>query len=284
MKKQRLKISYSPTVLLYLLFAMVRGSHLSAISYAITVFIHETTHYVAAIKRGYRCENLEITLCGAVLYGDFEVMNRRDEIFVALSAPLVNLILAVLLTALWWIIPQSYIYTYELVLANAGMAFSNLLPCYPLDGGRAYLAAMRYRLGDFKTLKSIKRNNIVLGSACIVAFIYTLFFAQVNISIGFFGAFVLMNGFTERNSKKIYSRLTFSEMVRKLPERGIETSVIAFDSETSLYSVYKECGFGRLWVIDIYRNGKKTRSVSVFELEEKLFSSPPSTKLSCFLV
>lgn len=277
-----MKISFSPTLLLYLIFALGLGEWKRAIAYILTVFMHEVTHYAVATKRGYLCQRLEISLCGAVLYGDFEVMGRRDELFVALSAPLLNAVVALGFTALWWIFPISYVWTEELVFANFGMAFCNLFPCYPLDGGRAVFAVMRAKFGGKKAFSVIRRNNVVFGVISAVIFAVTAFSGKVNFSAGMFGLCLLWDGTLGKQIKNVYCRKTFCDYKEKLL-KGAETAILSFDSSVSLYSAYKECGFGKLWLIDIYSSGKKAVTVTVFELEKALFSAPAGTKLDVFL-
>lgn len=101
----------------------------------ITVILHEACHYFAAKKRGYAATGFTVMPYGAVLSIDGGLCDS-DLFAVALAGPAGNLFIAIVLLALWWILPASYPYTLELFRANIAVAAFNLLPLYPLDGSR----------------------------------------------------------------------------------------------------------------------------------------------------
>jgi len=58
-----------------------------------------------------------------------------------LAGPLGNIVLAIVLSSLLWLFPQFFLVVEILVVANAVPGILNLLPIYPLDGGKIlYLA------------------------------------------------------------------------------------------------------------------------------------------------
>lgn len=283
MKKKGIEIELSPALLLYFVFALGLGAWLKALSYVLTVIFHELIHYLAAVRRGYECKRLEIGLFGAVLYGDFEILSVKDEVFVALSAPLCNLLVGVVLTAGWWAFPESYAYTSELAFANFGMALGNLLPCYPLDGGRAYTAALRAKISRKKVFSALRKMNFAFGIALIATFFITIIKSQANFSLLIFSFSLICDGFLKKVTNPPYSKTTFESQREKLLKKGAAATVLSFGADVPLYAAYKECGSGRLWLIDIYRAGKRAKTVTIFELERAVFSCPAGTTLEFFL-
>lgn len=80
---------------------------------------------------------------------------RRDTALIALAGPASNILLAVLLSFLFRLVPPPYQLTaisYSLIALNINLALFNLLPVPPLDGSKIFL-----RTNPWKN-----RNNLLL--------------------------------------------------------------------------------------------------------------------------
>ncbi len=107
---------------------------------------HELCHYGALRLCGYRVYRLGISPEGAVM--DTEPMSRVRELICALAGPLGGF--ALLLVARWF--PRT-------ALCGAFQSLYNLLPIYPLDGGRA----LRCLLGQWPEICGILETCVLLG-------------------------------------------------------------------------------------------------------------------------
>ncbi len=115
--------------------------------YAFAVLLHEFSHGKMANKLGYNTNEIKLSAFGAVLYGSFEQTSCGDEVKIALAGPICNLCLAVVTLACWWLYPECYVFTQPFYMANLCVFFVNLLPCYPLDGGRVLFALLNNKYG-----------------------------------------------------------------------------------------------------------------------------------------
>ena len=97
---------------------------------------HELAHAFAAAKLGYKLNSIVLMPFGAVIDGDLEGLTAKDEILVAFWGPFCNLLTAVFFVALWWFAPTMYAFTDVVFYSSLAIALVNLLPAYPLDGGR----------------------------------------------------------------------------------------------------------------------------------------------------
>lgn len=116
-------------VLLYAVFGGVEGYLLTF--FAVT--IHELSHYLVALIAG--AKDLSVTLMpyGAALSVKGEFSHQGA---VLLAGPFSNLVLASFTLSACWIFPELYGALKNFVTTNVLLAALNLLPAYPLDGGR----------------------------------------------------------------------------------------------------------------------------------------------------
>ncbi len=101
-------------------------------------FLHECGHLLAGIILKLKPKKLEINPFGlAIIFEEFGSKNKEFEwkkIIISLAGPLTNLV--ILLLFIFANIPLENIQREIIVYANILIIAFNLLPIYPLDGGR----------------------------------------------------------------------------------------------------------------------------------------------------
>lgn len=120
-------------LLFLILFAIMPVSY--AVSVFIAVLIHEMAHAWAANKKGYRVYSIDIGLLNGSASMDSN-MHQSDSIYITAAGPISNLILYILSISIGFIIPHQYIGHFALV--NLLLFLFNILPIYPMDGGRIF--------------------------------------------------------------------------------------------------------------------------------------------------
>lgn len=136
------------------------------------VLVHELFHARQAYERGYALKKISLTPYGAVISGE-EIFSERDAVAIAAAGPLSNAVICLVLYALWWRFPAAYPYTKTIFDVSFAIGAFNLLPFYPLDGGRIILGISKNKL---RALKGLKAAGVIGSFLMIVWFVVSAFF------------------------------------------------------------------------------------------------------------
>ncbi|MBE5757537.1 MAG: hypothetical protein E7345_01220 [Clostridiales bacterium] len=190
----RLKLKIKPLFILYVFLCIYFGWYNEIFYYVIAVLLHEYGHYYVGKMKGYDFKNISFNVYGAGLYGD-GCFTRKDDILISLAGPCVNLILIILTICFWWLIPSLYYYSKAFVVCNLIVMVFNLLPIYPLDGGRILVAILSSKVNKNKLIKAGNVLCIILGILFLIAFLVSIFYI-INFNFLFIGLFMMLNGFS----------------------------------------------------------------------------------------
>ena len=101
-------------------------------------FLHECGHLLAGLLLKLKPKKLEINPFGlAIIFEEFGSKNKEfewEKIIIAMAGPLTNLI--IMLVVMFTNLPIENIQKEIIIYANILIIAFNLLPIYPLDGGR----------------------------------------------------------------------------------------------------------------------------------------------------
>jgi Zn-dependent protease len=125
---------------------------LAALLLFVSVLVHELAHSWVAIGNGLAVRGITLHLLGGVSQLDDEPPNPRTEFLMAAAGPLTSLGLALLLSLARVAVDAPWgdaILTY-LMSVNVAVGVFNLIPGFPLDGGRLLRAIVWRTTGDFR--------------------------------------------------------------------------------------------------------------------------------------
>lgn len=106
-----------------------------------SVLAHELSHSIEARRRGMPVQSITLFIFGGVSSLGGEPRTARDEFWVAIVGPLTSFVAGLVFFIIWLaaraadIEPVRAVAGY-LALINVAVGFFNLLPGFPLDGGR----------------------------------------------------------------------------------------------------------------------------------------------------
>jgi Zn-dependent protease len=127
-----------------------------ALAFLLSVLVHELGHALVARRRGIATAPITLYFFGGSASYDIEPERPRDEAAVALAGPVVSLVVASVLGGTGIAIQllggelalATGIVLLLLALLNLILGAVNLIPAFPLDGGRLVHAAVWGRTGD----------------------------------------------------------------------------------------------------------------------------------------
>lgn len=149
--------------------------------------IHELGHLAAGLILKFKPEEIKLTPVGLQI--QFKVSDEEYKLnnvksytikkaIIALAGPLTNFIIATIMIAIAQInIDLQYTYMFSLIVySNLLIAMFNLIPIYPMDGGRVVKEILSIILGKTKAYKITymisKTVLILLTAAASIAILY----------------------------------------------------------------------------------------------------------------
>ena len=274
----KLKFSIHPLFILFGIYFAFCGKVFSFLVYTFTAVLHEFGHYCQAEKLGYRLVKLQLLPYGAVISGELEGLRFKDEVLVALAGPILNLTVVLIFLALWWLFPEIYPYTDTVMQANLSLGIINLIPAYPLDGGRVFRAGLS-RVCKRKTALTISAITAIgLALGLVGLFIYSIVAKEFNFSLLFFALFVLVGAFS-KSKDNIYVKYWAQFDLKKL-KRGMEVQILSFSEEATVKDLLARIKGESLYEVRILdKNGRTKKIISPKEVLQILSSKTPYQKI-----
>ena len=241
-----MKIKLHPLFFAAMLFYALFGGLPTALICLVTALMHECGHVFCAARMGFKCESVKIMPYGAAAVCDVEGIRPADEIKLALAGPFINAAVCVALAGLWWFYPETYAYTDTVLNANLAMLAVNLLPAYPLDGGRVagcVLSKIFSRKAAYIILK-------VVALLCAAGLVVAFFFSGYNPTLLFFALFLVCSAIEKPPEAKLINFSTEGKL-----KRGIEVKYVLCDKSVTFKDAFKKMDEGRYLVLQLYDGG-----------------------------
>jgi len=172
---------------------------LTSLLFFASILIHELAHSILAIRNNIPVKEITLFVFGGVSQITKEATHPRAELLIAIVGPLTSLALAgifyglhLLLAGTQQILAASLMQW--LALINVILAVFNLIPGFPLDGGRIFRALVWQRTHDYHRATRIATNVgqgiaytlMAVGIASIFAPLLSWFNGLWFILIGWF--------------------------------------------------------------------------------------------------
>ena len=218
-----------------------------------SVLAHEGSHAIVAQRRGMHVRRIQLLAFGGYTLIDGESERPADELAVAASGPIVSLLLA---GVLWLVaelasgMPEAQDAIRFLAFVNLFIAAFNLLPGFPMDGGRV-LRALVWQINGSR----IRATELAVQAGRIFGWIV------IGVAIGF--AFVTLSPWALLGAALGWYVLRSAESAgrRELLITKVDGLVAGDVMRATPDPVPGDMFVGR--VIDLYQIGARLRSLPV---------------------
>ncbi len=171
----------------------------SSVLFFVSLLLHELGHSFVALRAGMPVDNITLFIFGGVASIRDEAKSAETELRIAAAGPLVSLALAALFGLIWLVVRGNDALAaaaFWLAVINLVLALFNLLPGFPLDGGRVLRALVWQFTGSQQ-----RATQVALISGQLVAFGLMGFGALMALSGNFAnGAWLIFIGWFLQNA------------------------------------------------------------------------------------
>lgn len=235
--------------------------------YVVFIVLHELAHFLVAKKLGYMPKRIHLSFFGASLEG-YDDFLFYDEIKIILAGPLFNFFVAIICYLSFWFEPETYIYFYDILVANLSILLFNILPIFPLDAGRFLLASFSKKYTRTDALKRTKKISFYFILCLFIVFLISFFF-KYNFTLGFVCINLVILLFSNSKSTS-YKRELFVLKKLKNLKFGLLEKTIYVRSDIENFRLFKFIDNSHYFkFVFLDKNGNKVNEMSEIEFYRK---------------
>jgi Zn-dependent protease/predicted transcriptional regulator len=245
-----------------------------ALSLFVSIVFHELCHSLVARRFGLQMKGITLFIFGGVAEMDEEPESAKVEFLMAIAGPASSVLLGFVFlavnelgTAAGWPVPVNGVFNY-VMFVNFLLAGFNLLPAYPLDGGRVLRSAL-WKWKDNLRWATHIASQIGSGfgiALMIIGGVNVLFFG--NLIGGIWWALIgmfLKNASQASYRQVIIRRALEGEKVRELMKKDVVTVPPGISVEELVEDYVHKYNFKMFPVVD---EGKLAGCITTRRLKE----------------
>ncbi|MGE5613386.1 MAG: site-2 protease family protein [Bacillota bacterium] len=216
----------------------------------VSIMLHEAGHFAAAKMRGINMAFVKITPAGFSAAIQFSDLPRRVLLEIYIAGPAANFMLSGLAMLGRTVFPGLDNFFKLVAATNLLLGAFNLLPAFPLDGGRILMEFLSGRLGILAAGKLVRGMAWCLLTAMLLAGAYQIYIGVYNASMLAVGVYILI---TLRSGRMESAFMNIRQILyrrSKLLKRGIYAARgLAVLKSARLAEALKSMDFDRFHVL-----------------------------------
>jgi len=189
----------------------------AALMLFISVLLHELSHSLVAKAKKIKVESITLFFFGGIAGIDDEEIKPSTEFLMAVAGPMFSLLLSGIFYSLFFLIHNeiSKSITYYLYVINLVIAVFNLIPGFPLDGGRAFRAILHGYYRDIrKATKIAAFAGKLFAGYMVLEGILNIFGFMIVIPGGLW--FIFLGGFLYFIAGMSYEQILVKSVLQKI--------------------------------------------------------------------
>ncbi len=170
-------------------------SILSAIMLFVSVLLHELSHSLVAIRYGIPVKDIYLFIFGGVALFQDEAKTPSQEFKIAIAGPLMSFFIASIFFAVVYYYPKDDLFNGFLnyiFIVNFFLGSFNLIPAFPLDGGRIFRSLLWKKYGILNATEIASNIGKYFGITLMILGLILVFTGSVinGIWLAFLGFFI----------------------------------------------------------------------------------------------
>jgi Zn-dependent protease/predicted transcriptional regulator len=209
-----------------------------AVGLFLSILVHELSHALTARRSGVRMNGITLFIFGGVAEMEEEPSDARSELFIALAGPAATVVVVLILLGTAFLlrgvgspVPIVGVVDY-LATLNVVLLVFNLIPAFPLDGGRVLRAILWRRKQNERWATQVASKTGSIFGAFLIAL------GVLRIILGDFigGMWLALIGSFLRNAAVMsYQQIVLREALRGAPVRNfMKSDVVTVPRSTSM--------------------------------------------------
>ncbi|HVX60702.1 MAG TPA: site-2 protease family protein, partial [Pirellulales bacterium] len=236
------------------------GEAIEGIAFVLALFgcvvLHELGHALTAKRFGVRTQDITLLPIGGLARLERIPENPVQEFWIAVAGPAVNVAIAAALAAFllavrgtlgsWQLAPLEGDFLPQLMKVNVWLVLFNMIPAFPMDGGRVLRAVLAHFSGDYVRAT---QNAAAVGQALAIMF-------------GFFGLFgnpllMLIALFVYLGAQEEANMVMIRSALKGIPVRtAMMTRVRALSPDDTLETAIQELLAGSQQDFPVVEDGR----------------------------
>jgi Zn-dependent protease/CBS domain-containing protein len=198
----------------------------ASLLFFVSILLHELGHAAVALRHGLRTRSVTLFIFGGIAQLEKEPSDGRAEVWMAAAGPAVSLALAGLFYAcasLPFMGPSAAAVAKYLALINLILALFNLVPAFPMDGGRLLRGVLWGPLGKARATRIASGAGTVFAFLLIGAGVFSLLKGDALGGVWY----ILIGWFIKDASVASYQQVRLDEALRGVTVREAMVEAVA---------------------------------------------------------
>jgi Zn-dependent protease len=192
-----------------------------ALLFFLSVLLHELSHSLVARARGIQIEGITLFIFGGIAQAKEEAKRPLDEFLLTIAGPLCSVALAgafyglfLLAESAGWPTPIVAVFRF-LAILNLVLAIFNMIPGFPLDGGRIFRSVVWAATGNLeRATRWATLGGRIFGYLLIIFGLIQILQFGLLLS-GLWAAFI--GWFLANAASSSYRQFTVRQMLSRIP-------------------------------------------------------------------
>ena len=256
-------IKFKPLFLIALaLIALLLGYKEQFFIMFLVVALHELSHIAVAYIFGLKCRSVTFTPLGfSAVIENLEYLSGSKKIYIMLAGPILNLIL--------WLVCE-FIFVDRFIFfkqANMAIFLFNMLPVYPLDGGKICHIILGNTIGVMNTNKILMRVGKVITKLMFVIGLVQVILFPFNISL------ICLSVYLNKVSEKEYENMTFEfyktvvlNLNKVSMKKQLKLKSIVIDKSNPMSVVIDRLGWDNFHIVHVAEKNQILYTINEFEI------------------